>query len=86
MATYDRRPSNFKNHKLQYKPRWGYKRTKDDQNDWLIEVGPNDDPYEDQFAKRKNAKKARILKNQSQEVANLERQVRGLMLQHARAR
>ena len=59
----------------QYKPRYGYKSTKDDQKDWLIEVGANDDPYEDQFAKRRNAKKARVLKNESQQVANLERQV-----------
>lgn len=56
-----------------YKPRWGYKRAKDDQADWLIEVRDTEDPYVDKFEERRVLKKQRILKNKAQEVANIER-------------
>ncbi|XP_041363310.1 ribosome biogenesis regulatory protein homolog [Gigantopelta aegis] len=56
-----------------YKPRWGYKRANDYTNEWLIEVPQNADPYEDQFAKRKGAKKERVAKNELQRLRNIAR-------------
>jgi len=56
-----------------WKPRYGYKRANDDQNDWLIEVPENGDIYEDQFAKRSEEKKQRITKNRTNQLKNLER-------------
>ena len=55
------------------KPRYGYGRANDDTKDWAIPVGANDDPYEDPFAKRKMAKKERVLKNQLKQMANMDR-------------
>ncbi|RIA99141.1 ribosome biogenesis regulatory protein [Glomus cerebriforme] len=54
-------------------PRWGYKGTNDDStNDWLIPVPQNDDPFEDQFSKRHEAKKERIVKNEARHRRNIE--------------
>ncbi|CAG8525997.1 7898_t:CDS:2 [Ambispora leptoticha] len=59
--------------KGEWVPRWGYKGANDDgANDWLIPVSNNDDPYEDLFAKRREAKKQRIEKNSSRHQRNLE--------------
>ncbi|GFR80599.1 ribosome biogenesis regulatory-like protein [Elysia marginata] len=57
----------------QYKPRWGYNRANDDTKDWVIEVPDNADPYEDQFEKRKTAKKERVAKNELQRLRNIAR-------------
>ncbi|XP_005096118.1 ribosome biogenesis regulatory protein homolog [Aplysia californica] len=57
----------------EYKPRWGYKRANDDTQEWAIEVPDNADPMEDQFAKRKNAKKERVAKNELQRLRNIAR-------------
>ncbi|CAL1546434.1 unnamed protein product [Lymnaea stagnalis] len=57
----------------EYKPRWGYKRANDDTKDWLIEVPVNADPMEDQFAKKKTAKKERVAKNELQRLRNIAR-------------
>ncbi|RUS78108.1 hypothetical protein EGW08_014116 [Elysia chlorotica] len=57
----------------QYKPRWGYQRANDDTKDWVIEVPDNADPYEDQFEKRKTAKKERVAKNELQRLRNVAR-------------
>jgi len=52
--------------------RWGYKGTNDDgANDWLIPVPQNDDPFEDQFSKRREAKKERIAKNEARHRKNI---------------
>jgi len=40
-----------------WKPRYGYKRGKDDTKEWCMEVPVNSDPYEDQFEKVDKAKK-----------------------------
>ncbi|CAG8600407.1 2177_t:CDS:2, partial [Acaulospora colombiana] len=54
-------------------PRWGYKGANDDgANDWLIPVPNNADPFEDQFAKLREAKKERILKNEKRRRRNAE--------------
>ncbi|KAK3784297.1 hypothetical protein RRG08_037374 [Elysia crispata] len=57
----------------QYKPRWGYNRANDDTKDWVIEVPDNADPFEDQFEKRKTAKKERVAKNELQRLRNVAR-------------
>jgi len=46
----------------EYKPRYGYKRAKDDQKDWLIEERPGEDfrGAEDPFQARAEAKKKRV--------------------------
>ena len=62
----------FDEKKNEFAPRWGYKRANEgDLNDWAIPVKPGDDPFEDAFAKRKIAKKERVLKNKSQQLKNL---------------
>ncbi|KAG9305837.1 hypothetical protein G9A89_006248 [Geosiphon pyriformis] len=53
--------------------RWGYKGVNDDgANDWLIPVSANDDPFQDQFAKRREAKKQRVSKNEARHQRNLD--------------
>ncbi|GBB98617.1 hypothetical protein RclHR1_03280013 [Rhizophagus clarus] len=54
-------------------PRWGYKGTNDDgANDWLIPVPQTEDPFEDQFSKKREAKKERIAKNEARHKRNIE--------------
>ncbi|XP_017309361.2 ribosome biogenesis regulatory protein homolog [Ictalurus punctatus] len=57
----------------EWKRRWGYKRAKDDTKEWLIEVPENADPNEDQFAKRNQAKKERVAKNEFNRLKNIAR-------------
>ncbi|XP_067042982.1 ribosome biogenesis regulatory protein homolog [Acropora muricata] len=57
----------------EWKPRYGYKRANDDTKDWLLEVPANADPYEDQFAKKIEAKKERVAKNEYQRLRNIAR-------------
>ncbi|KAL1924681.1 uncharacterized protein VTP21DRAFT_4335 [Calcarisporiella thermophila] len=56
----------------EWKPQWGYGRANDDTKDWLIEVPGNADPMEDQYEKRKEAKKERIDKNKKRQRRNEE--------------
>lgn len=56
-----------------YKPRWGYKRANDNTKEWVIEVPGNADPNEDQFAKRNEAKRERVAKNELQRLRNIAR-------------
>ncbi|WAQ95855.1 RRS1-like protein [Mya arenaria] len=42
-----------------YKPRWGYKRGRDETKSFALVVPQNVDPYEDQFAKKMSEKKER---------------------------
>jgi len=60
-----------------WKPRYGYKRTKDDTNEWCLEVPENSDPYEDQFEKRETAKKERVAKNELQRLRNIAKNQKG---------
>jgi len=55
-----------------YRPRFGYKSK---EKDWVLEVPdkPNQDPFEDQFAKKKNMKDERIAKNEYQRLKNIKR-------------
>lgn len=57
----------------EWRRRWGYKRAKDDTKAWMIEVPNTADPNEDQFAKRKNAKKERVAKNEYNRLKNIAR-------------
>uniref|UniRef100_A0A3B3S3Y7 Ribosome biogenesis regulatory protein n=1 Tax=Paramormyrops kingsleyae TaxID=1676925 RepID=A0A3B3S3Y7_9TELE len=57
----------------EWRRRWGYKRAKDDTKDWVIEVPETSDPNEDQFAKRIQAKKERVAKNELNRLRNIAR-------------
>ncbi|XP_042522384.1 ribosome biogenesis regulatory protein homolog [Dipodomys spectabilis] len=57
----------------QWRRRWGYQRARDDTKEWLIEVPGGADPLEDQFAKRMEAKKERVAKNELNRLRNLAR-------------
>lgn len=57
----------------QWRRRWGYQRARDDTKEWLIEVPGHADPLEDQFAKRVQAKKERVAKNELNRLRNLAR-------------
>ncbi|CDW57558.1 ribosome biogenesis regulatory protein [Trichuris trichiura] len=60
----------------EWRPRWGYKRANDDTKDWLIEISDKDNPVEDYFAERMEAKKERIAKNELQRLKNIARSVK----------
>lgn len=60
-----------------WKPRYGYKRTKDEDTDWCKEVPVNADPNEDQFEKAANAKKERVAKNELQRLRNIAKNQKG---------
>ena len=57
----------------QWRRCWGYKRSRDDTKEWLIQVPGSADPMEDQFAKRTEAKKERVAKNELNRLRNLAR-------------
>ncbi|XP_072460822.1 ribosome biogenesis regulatory protein homolog [Notamacropus eugenii] len=57
----------------QWRRRWGYQRARDDTKAWLIEVPGGADPNEDQFAKRLQAKKERVAKNELNRLRNIAR-------------
>lgn len=69
----------------EYRPAFGYKRANDETKQWLIEVPQGTDPYEDQFAKLKAAKKERIAKNELQRLRNIARNNKSMSL-HIRMR
>ncbi|KAI9470894.1 MAG: ribosome biogenesis regulatory protein-domain-containing protein [Benjaminiella poitrasii] len=58
----------------EYEPRWGYKPKDKDQleEDWLLPVPDHADPMEDQYAKAREAKKARVEKNTKRHRRNEE--------------
>ena len=59
----------------EWRPTWGYNKTKDKDttNNWLIEVKQNEDPNQDFFAKRTEAKTERVAKNELQRLRNISR-------------
>lgn len=57
----------------EWRRRWGYKRANDATKDWMVEVPETADPNEDQFAKRINAKKERVAKNEFNRLRNIAR-------------
>lgn len=57
----------------QWLRRWGYKLAWDDTKEWVIEVPGSSNPMEDQFAKRTQAKKERVAKNELNRLRNLAR-------------
>jgi len=56
-----------------WKPRWGYERANNPQDDWLIEIPDQKDPYKDYFGERQELKKERVAKNELQRLRNLAR-------------
>ena len=63
--------------KKEWRPRYGYQRANDETRDWAIEVGPNDNPYEDPFQARKVAKKEQDFReNKLKQLGNIERAAR----------
>lgn len=57
----------------QWRRHWGYKLAWDDTKEWVIEVPGSSNPMEDQFAKRTQAKKERVAKNELNRLRNLAR-------------
>ena len=58
----------------QWAPRYGYKRANDDGADWpIMEVRAGDDPNADPWTLRKQEKKARVDKNETNRRRNVER-------------
>jgi regulator of ribosome biosynthesis len=55
----------------EWRPTWGYNRKNDTTKDWLIEIGKNEDPNQDFFAKRTQAKNERVAKNELQRLRNI---------------
>jgi regulator of ribosome biosynthesis len=56
-----------------WKPRWGYKSAKSSlakQDNWAMEVGPGDDPYENPFLKKRAEKKLIVAKQKAREIRN----------------
>eukprot|EP00041_Stephanoeca_diplocostata_P028782 m.832176 g.832176 ORF g.832176 m.832176 type:complete len:339 (-) comp23434_c1_seq1:248-1264(-) len=54
----------------EYRPRFGYKSVNNDEPAYIV-LPDQADPYEDQFEKRAESKKARIQKNEKQRLRNL---------------
>jgi len=55
-------------------PRFGFRSVEaDNEKDWLIEVGDHQDPNEDPFLKKKDAKRERVAKNELQRLRNIAR-------------
>lgn len=55
-------------------PLYGFKRAKAQRDkDWVIEVPENANPFEDQFAKKLEAKSERVAKNELQRLRNIAR-------------
>jgi regulator of ribosome biosynthesis len=59
----------------EWKPSWGYKKTKDKDttNDWVIEIKKNEDPNQDFFSKRTQEKNERVAKNELKRLRNIAR-------------
>jgi regulator of ribosome biosynthesis len=57
----------------EWRPTWGYNRKNDTTKDWLIEIGKNEDPNQDFFAKRTQNKNERVAKNELQRLRNIAR-------------
>lgn len=60
-----------------WKPRFGYKRGKDDTKEWCLPVPGNADPMEDQFQKKVDEKKERIAKNELKRLRNIAKNQKG---------
>ncbi|KAJ1913232.1 Rhodanese- sulfurtransferase [Tieghemiomyces parasiticus] len=56
----------------EYVPRWGRNGINQGEKDWLIEVKDGDDPFEDQYQKRRDAKRERVATNKRRHQRNLE--------------
>ncbi|VDN17328.1 unnamed protein product [Gongylonema pulchrum] len=57
----------------EWKARYGYKRARNETDDWLIEIPDNKDPMIDYFEERMKAKKERVNKNEMQRLRNIAR-------------
>ncbi|CAI4225965.1 unnamed protein product [Auanema sp. JU1783] len=66
----------YDEHSKEWKPTYGYKRANDDTKVPYIEIPGNGDIYKDYFAERKEKKKERVAKNETQRLKNLARQLK----------
>ncbi|KAF7234934.1 hypothetical protein EYD10_18193 [Varanus komodoensis] len=58
----------------EWRRRWGYRRAGGDPSrDWLLLVPDSADPFEDQFAKRRQEKRERVARNELNRLRNLAR-------------
>ncbi|GMT32773.1 hypothetical protein PFISCL1PPCAC_24070, partial [Pristionchus fissidentatus] len=57
----------------EWKPRFGYRRGNDNTKDWLIEVPENRGDDVDMFEERREAKRERVAKNETQRLKNMAR-------------
>ncbi|KAG1701364.1 Ribosome biogenesis regulatory [Nymphon striatum] len=57
----------------QWHPRHGYRRAPVGDENWVLEYKPNQDQYEDLFAKKKDEKSERVAKNELQRLRNIAR-------------
>ena len=57
----------------EWKPRYGYKRAKDDTKDWAIPAKPGEADDHDPYEERRVEKQKRVLKNKLQQLKNQER-------------
>jgi len=60
-----------------WKPAWGYKRANNAEDDWLVEIPDQKDPYRDYYGDLKEAKKERVAKNELQRLRNVARAAGG---------
>jgi regulator of ribosome biosynthesis len=67
-----------------WRPRFGYKK-ESAAADWCIEVKDGEDIFVDKFAEKRLAKKKRVLQNQMNQIANLERLERATSKAHQQA-
>lgn len=57
----------------EFRPRWGYKRVRDESETWALEYKPNDDLTKDLFEEQALKKKKRILQNEISHLSNQQR-------------
>ena len=57
----------------EWRPVWGMNAKSDKTKQWLIEIGKNEDPNQDFFAKRTTEKNERVAKNELQRLRNIAR-------------
>jgi regulator of ribosome biosynthesis len=57
----------------EWRPTWGYNRKDDTTQDWIYEIKKNEDPYQDFFVKKTEARNERRAKNELQRLRNVAR-------------
>jgi len=61
----------------EWKPRYGYKKAgSDKEQNWVVEVPENGDPYKDWLGEKEDNKKEKVAKNEHQRLQNISKQVK----------